>query len=182
MKIQMKFLFIIMLTFSFPVVAQGVNGGGETKAVCDALTKYKKINDAAYVPGVDVNGNAVVPADINNPTIIKNITKVPLTINLANRLRSLQGAGVEMQANLGMLEIHEDGRVMLNDQDLTSDVKTVCGIAHEKKEVVEVTSTEQAVPPQETPIDPIEPEVTTKIITHKPELVPELLQGQAYRD
>jgi len=186
MKMHIRNLLLTMLLFSFPVMAQGVNGGGDTEAVCDALTKYKKINSATYVPGVDVSGNAVVSADLNTPdTVIKNITKVPLTVNLANRLRSLQGAGLEMQSNIGMLEIHEDGRVMFNDQNLTSDVKTVCGIPHEVKEVAEVDPTiEKAVSQEETQIETQEavPEVTTKIITHKPELLPELLQGQAYRD
>jgi len=161
------------------------------------LTKYKKINNqsATYQPGVDVNGNAVTPANLpsdgNAPApIFQNVTKVPLTVDLAEKIASLSGRGLEMNANFGLLSIHPDGRVTFGDDDMTSDVKTACGIAHEVKEevMVETTIVETPAPMEVKPVEATtpkepekEPEVTTKIISNKPELVPETLQGGAYR-
>jgi len=186
----MKYIvLIVLLLLPFPVLAEK-----QSEAVCDALTKYKKVNNqsATYQPGVDVNGNAVVGADIGAPsTIFKNVTKVPLTVDLAQRLSSLQGKGIESQANFGLLSIHPDGRVTFGDDDFTSDVKTVCGIAHEvveKPEMVEAPIVETPKAVEVKPVEPIapkqplkQPEVKTKIISNKPELVPETLMGGDFR-
>lgn len=190
----MKYVILtVLLLIPFSAFAEK-----QTEAVCDTLSKYKKINNqsATYQPGVDVNGNAVASADLNSPsTIFQNVTKVPLTVDLAQRLASLQGKGIEVKANFGqnfnMLSIHPDGRVTFGDDDFTSDVKTVCGIAHEvveKPVAVEIPMIEKPKTVEMMPVEPMttkeplkEAEVKTKIITNKPELIPETLQGGAFR-
>ncbi len=159
----MKLFFIMLLVLAFPALAQE----GQSEAVCKTLTQYKKVNDVTYTPGVDVRGNAVLPADVNAPvTIIENVTRVPLTVDLAERLSSLQGKGFEMQGDFGMLEIHPDGRVLYGDQDFTSDVKTLCGIAHEVKEIQG----------EEIQVEELQEQ---EII---PEIKSEILEGGEYRE
>ena len=96
-----------------------------SNAVCQTLVNHKPMAGVAYQPGVDVKGNAVVPADVNAAQFkVPDIIKVPLTIDLAKRVASLTGTGIQMDGNMGMLEIHENGKVMYNDQDWTSPVNT----------------------------------------------------------
>lgn len=189
----MKYLLLMILLFPFAAQAKT-----QSDAVCKTLTKYKKVNNVTYQPGVDVNGNAVVPADANEPPmIIESVTRVPLTVNLAQRLFHLQGTGIEMDGDFGLLEIHPDGRVLYGDQDWTSDIKAVCGIVtddaparpieiREATEADIIKEAEKSYPNkvqiEKEELKAEEPKVIEKIITHRPELVPETLQGGEYRE
>ncbi len=221
MKLLILFLFI-----SWPVQAQEA-----VDPACQALERHKTINDATYRAGVDVNGNAVVPADLGTTasSIVKNVTRIPLTVDLTERSRALGSPvqeGLELDANFGVLEIYEDGRVLLDGQDWTNNLQTLCGKSHKVitkdkmmkkeealpfKEIVPVVATPPKEPvvrthkirTQEVEIlDFPAPEykvlmetpppmadkneisdVKTKIITDKPELIPdEILQGGFYRE
>lgn len=80
----------------------------------------------AYQPGVDVRGNAVVAADVNaSPSMGLDVVRIPMTVDLAQRLGSVP-AGVEMAAANGMIEIHKDGRVSFNGQDMTEVAVVLC--------------------------------------------------------
>lgn len=141
----MKFLFLLLF-LSLPAQALEVND-----PACQALERHKTINDATYRAGVDVKGNAVVPADlgVSAPAIIKNVTRIPLTVDLAERLQGLgapvQG-GLELDANFGILEIHQDGRVMLEGQDLTNNVQTLCGKSHKVMSEEKIIHQEKQLP------------------------------------
>ena len=101
-----------------------------------------------YQPGVDVNGNPVVAADIE-PEIagdVINMIKVPLTANLAQRVAALQGMGFEAHAPLGMLDVYENGQVKYQGEDWTKSANTLCG--HSYKEVtVDLVEPEAPVMP-----------------------------------
>jgi len=61
-------------------------------ADCRQLTAHVPDADVAYKPGVDVNGNAVAPADLNGGSSIKipdEIT-IPIGVDLADRLGRAQ--------------------------------------------------------------------------------------------
>lgn len=92
-----------------------------------ALCKLRSQHLAtAYQPGVDVKGNAVVAADVNAaPTMGPDVVRIPMTVDLAQRLGSVP-AGVEMAAATGMVEIHKDGRVSFNGQDMTEVAVVLC--------------------------------------------------------
>ena len=95
-----------------------------TKDLCDA---YKQSQDANYKAGVDVNGNAVVPADLpsSSAVTLPDDIEIPLTIDLAQQL-NLSVSGMELKPELGKIKITKDGKVMFNDKDITNDTQTMC--------------------------------------------------------
>lgn len=99
-----------------------------TPTLCDA---YKQTNDANYKEGVDVNGNAVTPADLPSSSSVSlpDTVEIPLTIDLADRL-NLSTSGIEMKSPMGTIKVHKDGKVFFNDKDITNDAKTYCANAH----------------------------------------------------
>ena len=131
-------LIILLISFmSLPVQAEEISE--EKPAVCKIAVQHKPASDVAYQPGVDASGNAVVPADLNAaPFKTPEIIKVPLSVDLAQRMNSLGNKGINMEAPLGMLEIHQDGTIRYNDQDWTAPVLTLCGESHKQTENAEV--------------------------------------------
>lgn len=117
-------LFGVML-FVSPAFAQTMVVPPE----CRLLPEHRPSPDVAYQSGVDTKGKSVVPADINAaPIDIANQTiVVPLTIDLAERMRGQPAEGLQLEGNLGYLEIQPDGRVSHNGQDWTSQVYVLCG-------------------------------------------------------
>ena len=122
-----KFVLLILLLMPVTSLAEEVES---ISPVCQLLTVHTPTDDVAYKPGVDVNGNAVVPTDLNpNTFAVPDVIKVPLDINLAERLPNI-AEGVQLEAPLGMLEIYSDGKVQYNGKDWTAPVMTVCGQSH----------------------------------------------------
>lgn len=79
-----------------------------------------------YQPGVDVNGNAVAPADISAPAIaMPDYIEVPMTIDLAKKMGSLP-TGAEMPMPVANIKLYKDGRVEYNGQDMTSNAVSMC--------------------------------------------------------
>lgn len=94
------------------------------KSLCEA---YKPTQSAAYVEGVDVNGNQVAPANLANDNMItfNDPIEIPLTIDLAQRL-NLDIKGMELKQTLGMISINKEGNVTFNGKDISSNTKTLC--------------------------------------------------------
>ncbi|MGQ0526836.1 MAG: hypothetical protein ACT4OY_02210 [Alphaproteobacteria bacterium] len=94
---------------------------------CQKLPHHRPDASVAYQPGADVQGRAVMPADINTPV---NSTldpmQVPVTIDLAQRAGLGLPADTEMDAAVAMLDIYEDGRVLYNGQDISSNTRYLC--------------------------------------------------------
>jgi hypothetical protein len=59
-----------------------------TEADCSRLVNHVAAADVNYRPGVDVNGNAVAPADLNTQPQIRmpDVISIPVTIDLATNL------------------------------------------------------------------------------------------------
>ncbi len=95
---------------------------------CRLLPDHKAAPDVAYEPGVDVNGRAVVPADLNIAAadLGRQTMVIPLSIDMAQRIDTI--AGVKLEGTQGFLEISPDGRVTFNGQDLTPQAYAVCGL------------------------------------------------------
>jgi hypothetical protein len=87
-----------------------------TEADCSRLTAHVPAADVAYQPGVDVNGNAVAPADLNGGTqiAVPDVIAIPVTIDLATTL----GINTNFLARptVGTVEVTSDGRVSYNGQ------------------------------------------------------------------
>lgn len=144
----MKFAFLSLL-FLLPLSAHAEEVS--ENVFCKKLSVHKTANDVVYKPGVDVKGNAVVPADINSsPIKVPEIIKIPLEADLAQRLQSLEGTNIIGDAPLGMIEIHQDGKVIYEGEDISSNSAIICG--HSQRIVTEVDYIQpeiEAIPVQE---------------------------------
>ncbi len=95
-------------------------------ALCRALVKATPDASVAYQPGVDVDGNAVAPADLPGSSQIKLPSKIqiPLTLNLAQTLNLKTSAypynqlGQGTEATLGVLTLEGD-KVFFNGQEIS---------------------------------------------------------------
>ena len=96
---------------------------------CSQLTRHIASNDSTYQPGVDVNGSAVAPADLNGSGQIPapDAITFPLTLDLASRLGIPPGGNADYLARpvIGDVVVTSDGRVTFNGTPLTSDVQFV---------------------------------------------------------
>jgi hypothetical protein len=89
-----------------------------TESDCSQLVTHVASSDVSYRPGVDVNGNAVAPADLNaQPQIaVPDVISIPVTIDLATNL----GINTPFLARptVGEVQITRDGRVTFNCQPI----------------------------------------------------------------
>lgn len=164
------FPLLTLFLLSFPAYAQEKS---ENKYdVCKLLPKHTPADDVAYQAGADVNGNAVVPADLNAAPMaeVLNVIKVPLNVDLAQNVAALQEQGIQLEAPLGMLDIYQDGRVLYNGQDWTTPVMMLCGKSHKvvTEEIIEVLPTVE-------PTAPIAPKFNEAADIEKPVLPNELV-------
>lgn len=127
------FLWILFLAGMTPFFVSGVYAS-DLPAECRYLETHVARDDVAYKPGVDVRGNAVVSADLNAaPFVVPDIIRVPLTVDIIERLPDAP-AGLEGQGDLGMIEIHKNGRITLNGQDWSQPFQALCG--HKEEDAV----------------------------------------------
>ena len=117
---------ILAVLLVLPVTAYADGEIKDEKELCRVLQSHNN-KGAEYVPGVDVRGKSVVPADtasasgfMNNPIVI------PITIDLAQRYGLVLPSGVELKPDVASLKIYDDGRIAYNDQDITKKVVTSC--------------------------------------------------------
>lgn len=114
-----------------PAFAQSLDQSG---VLCQVIGPYRPgVNttgsDAAYRPNVDVHGRPVAPADTNLPLRFHtDVVRIPLTVDLAQRLNVGLPQGTELETVMAMLELRQDGSVTFNGQDITNQARTVCGI------------------------------------------------------
>ena len=121
----MRYGLILALIFSFMPFAQANAQDVAERELCQILEEHVPFDDVSYQAGVDVNGNAVVPADLNAP--IKPFTnfQIPVTIELAQRL-GLNIDALDLETDVGLLEVTDDNRVLFNNQDITSRTFVYC--------------------------------------------------------
>lgn len=103
-----------------------------TKADCDRLVEHRPAPDVAYQPGVDVNGQPVVPADLNGglQLAVPDTIRIPITVDLFNRFGiPANPNSFEAEAVVGEVT-YRDGRATFNGQPLQDDaaaeLSTLC--------------------------------------------------------
>lgn len=80
-----------------------------------------------YQAGIDAQGNAVAPADVNPlADAAPDYVEVPMTIDLAKRM-GLTEIGTEIKMPVANLKLYKDGRVEYNGQDISSNAASLCG-------------------------------------------------------
>ncbi|MDY0028588.1 MAG: hypothetical protein RBR86_01455 [Pseudobdellovibrionaceae bacterium] len=135
---MMKSLLLIPVLSAFtagiiPVVpavaADQTDGASESIAVAKMMCEKRYVtDDAAYQSGVDVDGNAVVAADINSsPIDVPDYMEVPLTYDLSKALQISLNDGGELKAVVGSLKLFKDGHVEFNGIDVTENASKFCG-------------------------------------------------------
>lgn len=129
-------IFLIFLTFNINSYAEEANINTN---ICDTVTQYKPAGDVEYVPGQDVQGRNVQPADLpDNSGQINLPEKIefPLTLKLAERLSDDQALeNTEMDAAIGLIQYNlKTGKMTLDGKDITSQVFEYCNheFDHEK--------------------------------------------------
>lgn len=115
-KIRILTTFGLFLAVSTPIHAQTTVQ--ITESDCSRLVTHVAAADVNYRPGVDVNGNAVAPADLNpQPQIaVPEVISIPVTIDLATDL------GIDTpflaRPSVGEVQVTRDGRVSFNGQPI----------------------------------------------------------------
>lgn len=118
-------IFLTAITFScsIPVLALAASGP-PLETVCAQLQDYSSAG-ANFVPGVDVNGKPVTPADLGNGSGggIYDPVIIPITVDVSPNMGT---QGLEGKPEISYLEIYSDGRVMLNGDDIGPDIRASC--------------------------------------------------------
>ena len=153
---------LLLATSAMPVWAQNGN-----LALCKLRSQHVAAPNTAYQPGVDAQGRAVVPANVSAaPSVVPDVVRIPMTVDLAQRLGSVP-AGAEMKTATGMVEIHKDGRVSFNGQDMTEVAVVLCDNSKAPAPAQETAGASAPVAPvvPKTPSNPVAPvKVVDKII------------------
>ncbi len=139
--------FILCLVFSLVVISSAAYAEqAHLKTICNNPEYYNKQNlSADYVPGVDVHGKAVAPADLNNSTspYIQNPVVIPIEVDLAQRFGLILPLGIELKPTVADLEIYQDGRIKYEGKELKQDIQSVCKNYHDHRKKNQSDQTEQ---------------------------------------
>ncbi len=93
-----------------------------TRADCQNVVSHQPDADVAYRPGVDVHGNAVVPADLNGGSQFKAPKEIhiPITIDIGKRFGVSSTSGLyDAEAEMGVVT-WRDGKITYNGQPLNN--------------------------------------------------------------
>jgi hypothetical protein len=89
---------------------------------------------ANYQGAVDVHGKPVAPADVkSNAPVMPKSVRIPLTIDLAQRMNEILPAGMKLEQQVGTIEVRDDGHVIINGKDMTGPANTLCATVAKQK-------------------------------------------------
>jgi hypothetical protein len=116
--------FAVVLAIS-PVASQQANRSiAVASSVCNAMAHVNDAPGVAYMPGVDVDGEAVAPADLpgGNAALNKAVASAPIkiTVDLQKRFGIPANASVfHGESRIGYVTI-QDGKAYLDGQPLNT--------------------------------------------------------------
>ncbi len=143
------------------------------KALCQNIADYQS-DDAEYKPGVDVNGNAMVPADLNRievPIVDPVNSMVEIDFEEYFDLDLSDVPGAEIKPTIADFEIFQDGRILYNGQDITQKVVARCNEeGTDLPEANEVAA--EGVPPKPAEKTPVVDKNTIDVEVLKPQDIP----------
>lgn len=109
--------------FSVPAMAEDVS----VRTFCQMVPYHVADASVDYVPGRDVRGRPVVPADINK--VVKDdfdAVDIPVEYNVLGSLGVALPPGSQARPLAAMVRIYKDGRVQYNGNDLTPQAQVLC--------------------------------------------------------
>lgn len=125
--------------------------------VCVALDESVTDENPDYQPGVDVNGNPVTPADLNEPLNAVNYPLIiPIEVDLLRLINNGSvGNTIKLDPKIAEIKVFKDGHVEYNGQDISSYVNYTCDSSlvspQQQDGVIEVPAAPEAAPPVEAP-------------------------------
>ncbi len=90
---------------------------------CSRLIKHQPSDDVTYTPGVTKRGKKVVSADLNaQPITLPDVIRIPITVDMFERYNiPANKANFGAEAEIGVVEVHKDGRSFFNGQPLQNE-------------------------------------------------------------
>lgn len=129
-------VFVLCIVFLCGFFSQSHAQQDSGAVFCRLIEKYaapeKTPVGADYVPGIDVRGRAVAPADLGQGgeqgAVLQNFesVQIPITIDLAEKFGLTPPVGAEIKSDVALVGIHRDGRVMYNGQDIGAKARNIC--------------------------------------------------------
>jgi hypothetical protein len=152
---------ILMTASCLTIVMAAVPAMANPSVLCSVRANYDAAaGDAAYVPGVDATGKPVVSADVSEPMAVpalKQTLRSPLDIDLAQRLNEVMPEGAKLEANMGLVEVSPDGKVVINGKDLTAPTTAMCNNIEKQKAAALKTKDAPKVVKKKAVVKPVEP-------------------------
>jgi hypothetical protein len=154
---------ILMTASCLTIVMAAVPAMANPSVLCSVRANYDAAaGDAAYKPGVDAQGKAVVSADVSGPVpvpALKQTLRIPLDIDLAQRLNEVMPDGAKLEANMGLVEVAPDGKVIINGKDMTAPTTAMCNNIEKQKAAALKTKDAPKVKKKAVvkPTEPVEP-------------------------
>jgi hypothetical protein len=134
-------LLVLAALWAFPARADPASPGGVTQAPDGKVAISPEVcrelgADADYVPGVDVNGNKVAPADLPSATPPLSLDNFPIEISarFAGQFGvPAAGGAYRAKAILGYVTV-QDGRALFNGKPLAADANAaIIAACHARK-------------------------------------------------
>ena len=150
---------ILMTASVLTIVAAASPALANPSVLCSVRANYDAASgDANYKPGVDVKGNAVASADVAAPAMtVPSTLRSPLTVDLAQRLNEVLPDGGKLEAQVGMVEVRQDGKVFINGNDLTGSATAMCNNIEKQKAAAMKTKDAPKVKKPAAVKKPVEP-------------------------
>ncbi len=127
--------FSVLVAMSVvPAFAKDATDGKSTeiatqKVICGRNFIEPDVKSPEYKAGVDVHGNSVITADINDKAdMVGEYIEMPLTVDFAQKLNGNAPKGMEFKGGIANLKLYKNGKIEYNGQDITKVAATACGI------------------------------------------------------
>ena len=112
------------------------------ETVCKYMVEYQPMQGVEYQPGVDVNGKAVVPADIQTTQITPpSVIEFNIAIDVAEYVGIPRQPGIENFANIGTIQV-KNNQLYFNGEPLKPDSeKALLALCQTDEDIINEPST-----------------------------------------
>ena len=104
------------------VVGLGMPAAAADLGACSQVVRHRPAPDTVYVPGVDVRGRRVVPADLGSETLdLPEEMQFEITVPMPRRHgRRFGRESYDGEALVGLLTLHRDGSLSFNGRPMAT--------------------------------------------------------------